>query len=323
VTCYIELPDGYTAADIDPTTLLLNEIVPVDWYGFGDYDADGIIDLTAKFSRELVQETLGPGSTVPVLINGSGINELFTFKGMDVIKVLGRAGPKKGIPDSTEPLPEIVLEDTVIRNYAYYHLDHLGTPLAMTDSNGTIVWQADYDPFGGLATLSGTELNNFRFPGQYYDNETGLHYNWHRYYNPETGRYITPDPIGLAGGINLYMYANGNPIRFTDPRGLEALFGGAEGPFGPNDLQGPFGPRCGPEGRLLATHIPDNTPGACFDHDQCYANCAENCLGLVCKHYCDHELMMSNPLYGIATYLLADPVYLELERRNGCDECQQ
>lgn len=63
-------------------------------------------------------------------------------------------------------------------------------------------------------------VNNFRFRGQYYDSETGLHYNWHRYYDPKTGRYLTADPIGLAGGINPYVYVQNDPINMIDPYGL-------------------------------------------------------------------------------------------------------
>jgi RHS repeat-associated protein len=63
------------------------------------------------------------------------------------------------------------------------------------------------------------------YPGQYYDPETGLHYNYFRYYNPQTGRYVTPDPIGLWGGINLFVYAANNPINFVDPLGLKCKKG--------------------------------------------------------------------------------------------------
>jgi RHS repeat-associated protein len=62
--------------------------------------------------------------------------------------------------------------------------------------------------------------NNFRFPGQYYDQETGLHYNYYRYYDPRTGRYLTPDPIGLVGGINPFAYSDNNPTLWIDPFGL-------------------------------------------------------------------------------------------------------
>jgi len=64
---------------------------------------------------------------------------------------------------------------------------------------------------------------NLRFAGQYYDSETGLYYNWHRYYDPKTGRYISSDPIGLAGGLNTYTYALGNPLYWVDPSGLDVL----------------------------------------------------------------------------------------------------
>ncbi len=105
------------------------------------------------------------------------------------------------------------------------NVDHLGTPQAITDEEGNIVWQADYKPFGEAAVTAGDVNNNFRFPGQYFDEETGLHYNWHRYYDPDTGRYLTPDPIGLEGGINLYSYALNNPVNLADPDGKNPLIG--------------------------------------------------------------------------------------------------
>ncbi|MFZ5764166.1 MAG: RHS repeat-associated core domain-containing protein [Thermodesulfobacteriota bacterium] len=103
----------------------------------------------------------------------------------------------------------------------YFLTDHLGTPQKLIDATGQMVWQANYLPFGqAMIDPASIVENNFRFPGQYYDAETGLHYNWHRYYDPQAGRYLTPDPIGLAGGMNLYAYANSNPIMFIDPEGL-------------------------------------------------------------------------------------------------------
>ena len=103
---------------------------------------------------------------------------------------------------------------------SYYHTDHLGTPQAMTDENQNIVWQAEYDPFGQASIITETVTNNIRFPGQYFDAETGLHYNYFRTYDPATGRYITSDPIGLGGGINTFGYVGGNPVVRIDPYGL-------------------------------------------------------------------------------------------------------
>jgi RHS repeat-associated protein len=103
----------------------------------------------------------------------------------------------------------------------YYHNDHLGTPQKMTDVNGAVVWSADYRPFGQADVTVNTVVNNFRFPGQYWDGETGLHYNWHRYYDPGIGRYLRADPIGLDGGINVYIYTQNNATNEVDPRGLK------------------------------------------------------------------------------------------------------
>ena len=103
----------------------------------------------------------------------------------------------------------------------YFHNDHLGTPQVLTDANGNVAWKAVYMPFGGTQILVESVENPFRFPGQYYDQETGLHYNYFRHYSPGIGRYLTPDPIGLRGGINLFTYVQGDPINFIDPYGLE------------------------------------------------------------------------------------------------------
>ncbi len=83
------------------------------------------------------------------------------------------------------------------------------------------MWSAKYEAFGKAEVdPAPTIQNNLRFPGQYYDSETGLHYNYHRYYDPKTGRYLTPDPIGLAGGINLFPYVNNNATNYGDAIGL-------------------------------------------------------------------------------------------------------
>ena len=114
-------------------------------------------------------------------------------------------------------MPLAIIEGT---NVYALHPDHLGTPQAITDENQQIVWQADYEPFGQASVTTEFITNNLRFPGQYFDAETGLHQNSFRDYSPEIGRYITSDPIGLDGGINTYTYVNGNPITNTDPFGL-------------------------------------------------------------------------------------------------------
>lgn len=105
---------------------------------------------------------------------------------------------------------------------AWLHNNHLGATEVVTGEAGEVLWQARYHAFGRpvvLAQRAGFRLD-LRLPGQLEDEETGLFYNDHRYYDPDTGRYISPDPLGLRGGINSYAYARGNPLRFIDPSGL-------------------------------------------------------------------------------------------------------
>jgi len=107
----------------------------------------------------------------------------------------------------------------------YIHNDQLGTPQALTDESGVVVWTGEYDPFGKATVNDDADADgnavafNVRLPGQYYDQETGLHYNYFRYYDPGTGRYLTSDPIGLSGGLNTYAYVGGNPLNEIDPTG--------------------------------------------------------------------------------------------------------
>ena len=105
----------------------------------------------------------------------------------------------------------------------YYHNDHLATPQVMTDESGVVVWQAAYEPFGEANVTTSLVENNLRFPGQFFDQETGLHYNYFRTFDPSTGRYLESDPIGLDGGLNTYAYVGGNPLVGIDMYGLQSV----------------------------------------------------------------------------------------------------
>jgi len=144
------------------------------------------------------------------------------------------------------------LKDTAPRRQAltsrilYYHTDHLGTPRELTNTDGQIVWATTYKAWGATQRIDyppilhivqdGNTLQqqwveqnryerptqNLRFQGQYFDQETGLHYNRFRYYDPDCGRFVSQDPIGLDGGDNLYQYAP-NPIEWIDILGLAKI----------------------------------------------------------------------------------------------------
>lgn len=119
----------------------------------------------------------------------------------------------------------------------YLHTDQLGTPRLGTNSAGAQVWAWDSDAFGS-SQPTGTVTVNLRFPGQYFDAETGLHQNWNRTYHPLEGRYLESDPIGLAGGVNTYGYVEQNPLLYADPLGLAKIMPGDAGSIGPGFSMG-------------------------------------------------------------------------------------
>ncbi len=142
------------------------------------------------------------------------------------------------------------------RKLHLYHCDHRGLPQALISPEGETAWCGEYDEWGNLLGETSAQhlQQSLRLPGQQYDEESGLYYNRHRYYDPLQGRYITQDPIGLKGGINLYTYPL-VPIRYTDPLGLERVI----------SVYGPPAPdRAGAETPLVLT---DMTGGVTIYYD--------------------------------------------------------
>lgn len=123
-------------------------------------------------------------------------------------------------PGLDEPLVQVSSGGTI----TYLHHDRMGSIIAISDNSGAVTSSYKYSPWGESSSMSGT---TFGFQGQRYDDETGLYYMKARYYDPETGRFLQPDPIGYGDGLNMYRFAFNNPNNFSDPLGLW-------GDWGPN-----------------------------------------------------------------------------------------
>lgn len=140
--------------------------------------------------------------------------------------------------DGAELAAEMDQDGKVLRNYVYLdgrpvallagraidfiHTDHRMAPVAVTDSNRRVLWQADVHDNGASDVLAGSSLDlPLRASNQYFDAETGLHYNLYRYLDAKHGRYLSPDPMGLAAGPDLYQFALGRPHEFVDLLGLQ------------------------------------------------------------------------------------------------------
>lgn len=187
--------------------------------------SDGVFNYTYDGSERLVQASNGATLT-NYKYNGIGQRVAKTGSGISTGTTVFSYDPSGNLMGEYDASGNAFIETVWLEGMPvgvmaagtqfYVIPDHLGAPYAVTDTTGNKLWAWDHDPFGNGAA----PVYSLRFPGQYFDSETGLHYNMARTYDPTTGRYIQSDPIGLAGGLNTYAYVGNDPINKIDPLGL-------------------------------------------------------------------------------------------------------
>ncbi|WP_216636495.1 RHS repeat-associated core domain-containing protein [Endozoicomonas ascidiicola] len=167
--------------------------------------------------ERIKKEIVATGTVTHYLYNDQGLIGEYDDNG----QLIQEYGWKPQSLWSTDPLFTRTVDSASGKTKVHYYLnDHSGQPQRAFTRNGAITWQARSSSYG-QATISdkSTLTNNLRLPGQYFDSETGLHYNWFRYYDPSLGRYLRNDPTGLYGGLNAYAYGLGNPLLYADNNG--------------------------------------------------------------------------------------------------------
>ncbi|HFL8617747.1 TPA: RHS repeat-associated core domain-containing protein, partial [Escherichia coli] len=229
----------------------------VPWYG---WDGDRL--TTIQNDRTRIQTVYQPGSFTPLIRVETATGELAKTQRRSLADALQQSGGEDGgsvvfppvLVQMLDRLESEILADRVseesrrwlascgltveqiqnqmdpvytpARKIHLYHCDHRGLPLALVSTEGATEWYAEYDEWGNqLSEDNPHQLQQLiRLPGQQYDEESGLYYNRHRYYDPLQGRYITQDPIGLKGGWNFYQYPL-NPVQYIDSMGLASKYG--------------------------------------------------------------------------------------------------
>ena len=229
----------------------------VTWYG---WDGDRL--TTIQNDRTRIQTIYQPGSFTPLIRVETATGEQAKTQRRSLADTLQQSGGEDGgsvvfppvLVQMLDRLESEILADRVseesrrwlascgltveqmqnqmdpvytpARKIHLYHCDHRGLPLALISKEGTTEWCAEYDEWGNLLNEENPhQLQQLiRLPGQQYDEESGLYYNRHRYYDPLQGRYITQDPIGLKGGWNFYQYPL-NPVQYIDSMGLASKYG--------------------------------------------------------------------------------------------------
>ena len=190
------------------------------------------------------------------------------------------AGNKEYLYLDSAPVGLVTINGSTTQLY-YLETDHVGTPRqatkpGATTASDTLVWKWDYfgGAFGTNTPNPQTLTINLRFPGQYFDSETGLNYNYFRDYEPGTGRYVESDPVGLAGGINIFSYVDSNPLSSVDPVGLlDFRYWGNW--CGPGWTGGQFHTPYIPYDETFYKPPVDKLDTACMHHDKCYYKCRD------------------------------------------------
>jgi len=183
--------------------------------------AETVVNGKLESRGEYRYDSLGRRVAKRAEINGEVEHKRFLWQGL---RMLREETPGQSIlylyePGSYAPLARVDQAEGEEQKLYYFHTDQIGTPLELTDRDGRIVWQASYRSWGAIESLPINEVDqHLRFQGQYFDGEIGLYYNTFRFYDAEAGRFITQDPVGLAGGLNLYQYGP-NPQNWVDPLG--------------------------------------------------------------------------------------------------------
>jgi len=227
------LTEGSNNYTYGPNT---NQLMGANGISYG-YDNDGntvtqgAIQYIYNQNQRLIQVNNG-AVTANYAYNGNGQRVIKTVNGTATIFLYSLSGQIIAEANSAgnttveyvylngQPLAQIANGNTY-----YYHPDHLATPQMMTDGTGVVVWSAYYKAFGAATVNVSTIANNLRFPGQYFDAETGQNYNYFRDYNPIIGRFLEADPVGIKRGENhLFVYVGNNPLHWIDPRGLAPIY---------------------------------------------------------------------------------------------------
>lgn len=231
---------GNTQEDIISVTL--NPIINVNY----NYDANGnMITKTEDgetttyqydYDNRLIQVTKSDGAVISykydifgrrIEKNVNGTVTKYIYNGSQIIQELDNAGTIKAAYVYGLGVDEPLLMQRNNNTY-YYYFDGLGSVTDLTNNSGDIIEKYKYDPFGKTTILdpaagtvrNSSSINNYyMYTGRQIDEETGLYYYRNRYYDTGTGKFITADPIGYKGGLNLYTYCKNNPINLTDPSG--------------------------------------------------------------------------------------------------------